>query len=126
MNYKEICTRVMNVLPDISDVLLIDMQSRLLAYTVRDGKEATLIDEGVFAERLEDLAFIVSACKHYERSFEELEYIQISYKRRNSVLFPLGYDMILVICMGKEKIDAQYLAVKVSEAIHETTQIIKD
>jgi hypothetical protein len=42
------------------------------------------------------------------------------------VLFPLGHDKILIICMGKEKMDAQYLAAKVSEAIHETTQIIKD
>jgi len=125
MNYTEICGRILDLSPSINDAFLIDMQSQLLAFKVKE-EYAKYIDEGQFAERFEDLAFIIGACKHYERTFDELEYVDISYKTRKSVVFPIGTDRILVICLGKEEMDVQSLAVKVSEIIHERTQIIED
>jgi hypothetical protein len=125
MNYTEICRRIVDLSSSINDAFLIDSQSRLLAFKVREER-AKYVDEGQFAERFEDLAFITNACKHYERDFDELEYVDISYKTRNTVVFSLGIDKILVICIQKGAMDVQSLAIKVSEIIHERTQIIED
>jgi predicted regulator of Ras-like GTPase activity (Roadblock/LC7/MglB family) len=125
MNYTEMCGRILNLSLSINDVFMIDTQSRLLAFKVRDEEDLD-ITEDQFAERLEDLAFIASACKHHERFYDELEYIEISYKNRSSAVFPIGSDKILVICRKKKDMDIHQLAMKVSEIVHAKTQIIED
>jgi|GEM_PF-5622191 len=125
MNYTEMCRRILELSPSINDAFLIDTQSRLLAFKVRDGNDLENIAEEQFAERLEDLAFIASACKHHERFYDELEYIEISYKNRSSAVFPVGSDKILVVCRKKKDMDIYQLAMKVSEIVHAKTQIIE-
>lgn len=122
MNYTEICGRILALSPSINDAFLIDSQARLLAFKIRE--DAKPIDENEFAERLEDLAFMASACKRHERFYDELEYIDINYKNRSTVVFLIGMDKILVICRKKKEIDIQDLALKVSEIIHAKTQIV--
>lgn len=125
MNYRQICSKVMNLSSGINDVFLIDTQSRLLAFTAREDN-AVSFNEAKFAERLEDLSFIITASKHYEQAFDTLEYIEISYKTHNTVLFPLGNDKILVICVSELEMDLKHLAARVSELIHEKARIIED
>jgi len=125
MNYTEICAKILNLSPSINDVFIIDSQARLLAFKLRETG-AIEIHEDEFAERLEDLAFIASACKHHERFYDELEYIDISYRDRGTVVFPLGNDKVLAICKKNREMDVRYLAIKVSEIIHAKTQIMED
>ncbi len=126
MNYTEVCTKIVALSPSINDAFLIDSQARLLAFKIREDNDTLRVDESTFAERLEDLAFVANACKHHERFYDELEYIDINYKHRSSVIFPLGTDKILVICLKNREVNLHQLAIKISEVIHAKTQIIKE
>lgn len=123
-NYINICERILELYDGINDVLIVDSQARLIGYKLHQDYER--MDENVFAERLEDLAFIGSVCKNYEHVFEELRYINITYKDRRTMIFPLGLDKFLVLCLLDNNADPQQLAGKISQVIHEKVSAVSE